>query len=40
LRFNGEAVDVDRPDSVLTYINKPVVWYDRELDITEHILRS
>ena len=34
LRFNGEPVDVDRPDSVLTYINKPVVWYRRGLDIT------
>jgi Skp family chaperone for outer membrane proteins len=38
LRFNGEAVDPDRPDSVLTHINKPVVWYDRGLDITEAIL--
>jgi Skp family chaperone for outer membrane proteins len=40
LRFNGEAVDVDRPDSVLTYINKPVVWYDRGLDITDPILQE
>lgn len=38
LRFNGEEVDVDRPDSVLTHINKPVVWYDRGLDITDAIL--
>jgi Skp family chaperone for outer membrane proteins len=40
LRFNGEAVDVDRPDSVLTFINKPVVWYDRGLDITDAILQE
>jgi Skp family chaperone for outer membrane proteins len=40
LRFNGEQVDVDRPDSVLTFINKPVVWYDRGLDITDPILQD
>jgi Skp family chaperone for outer membrane proteins len=40
LRFNGEAVDVDRPDSVLTFINKPVVWYDRGLDITDAVLQE
>jgi Skp family chaperone for outer membrane proteins len=39
-RFNGEPVDVQRPDSVLTYINKPVVWYDPGLDITEAIMRG
>ncbi len=27
LRFNSEPVDVDKPDSVLQFINKPVVWY-------------
>ena len=40
LRFNGEPVDVQRPDSVLTFINKPVVWYDPGLDITPAILRD
>jgi Skp family chaperone for outer membrane proteins len=40
LRFNGEAVDVNRPDSVLAFINKPVVWYDRGLDITDQILQE
>jgi Skp family chaperone for outer membrane proteins len=34
LRFNGDEVDVDKPDSVLSYINKPVVWYNKSLDIT------
>jgi Skp family chaperone for outer membrane proteins len=40
LKFNGEAVDADRPDSVLAFINKPVVWYAPDLDITENILRE
>jgi outer membrane protein len=38
LRFNGDPVDVDRPDSVLTFINKPVVWYQKNMDITPAIL--
>jgi len=38
LRFNGDPVDVDKPDSVLSYINKPVVWYDKSRDITPIIL--
>jgi Skp family chaperone for outer membrane proteins len=40
LRFNGEPVDVQRPDSVLTFINRPVVWYDPGLDITDFILQD
>ena len=40
LRFNGEKVDVESPESVLTHINKPVVWYDRGLDITAPILED
>jgi Skp family chaperone for outer membrane proteins len=40
LRFNSEPVDVERPDSVLQFINKPVVWYDSGLDITEAILQE
>ena len=38
LRFNGDPVDVERPDSVLSFINKPVVWYQKNLDITPAIL--
>jgi Skp family chaperone for outer membrane proteins len=38
LRFNGDPVDVERPDSVLAFINRPVVWYARERDITPVIL--
>ncbi len=40
LRFNGETVDVQKPDSVLTFINRPVVWYDPGLDITDFILND
>ena len=40
VRFNGEQVDVESPESVLTHINKPVVWYDRGLDITDAILQD
>jgi Skp family chaperone for outer membrane proteins len=40
LRFNGEPVDVQKPDSVLTFINRPVVWYDPGLDITDVILQD
>jgi Skp family chaperone for outer membrane proteins len=38
LRFNGEPVDVDKPDSVMVWINRPVVWYNQGLDITQYIL--
>jgi Skp family chaperone for outer membrane proteins len=40
LRFNGDPVDVDKPDSVLSFINKPVVWYDPNRDITPIILEN
>jgi Skp family chaperone for outer membrane proteins len=40
LRFNGDPVDVDKPDSVLSFINKPVVYYDKSRDITPIILDS
>jgi Skp family chaperone for outer membrane proteins len=40
LRFNGDPVDVERPDSVLTWINKPVVCYQKQLDITPAILQE
>ncbi len=37
-RFNGEKVDPEQPQSVLGEINKPLVWYDQSLDITDAIL--
>jgi Skp family chaperone for outer membrane proteins len=38
LRFSGDLPDVQRPDSILPFIQKQVVWYDPGLDITEPIL--
>ncbi len=38
LRFNGDPADVQRPDSILSFINKPVVYYQQSLDITPAIL--
>ena len=40
VRFNGEPVDVAIPQSMLGYINKPVVWFaqDRGIDITKIVL--
>ena len=40
MRFNGDPVDVDRPESVLGRINQQVVWYQSRLDITPAILRD
>ena len=40
LRFNGDPVDVQRPDSVLAFINKPVVWYQKNMDITPAVLQE
>ena len=38
LRFSREPVDVERPESVLAYINKPVITYSKDLDISDLIL--
>jgi Skp family chaperone for outer membrane proteins len=37
LWFNGEPVDPDQPRSILQEINKPVVYYAPDLDITKII---
>jgi Skp family chaperone for outer membrane proteins len=39
LRFMGDPVEEGNPDSILANINKPVVWYDKNLDITPYILK-
>jgi Skp family chaperone for outer membrane proteins len=39
LRFMGDPVEDGNPDSILANINKPVVWYDKNLDITPYIYR-
>jgi Skp family chaperone for outer membrane proteins len=38
LRFSREEPDLDNPDSILVHINKPVVAYAANLDITDVIL--
>jgi Skp family chaperone for outer membrane proteins len=38
LRFSGDPVDVEKPDSVLAFINRPVVTYAKDRDITPIIL--
>jgi Skp family chaperone for outer membrane proteins len=40
LRFSGDPVDSNNPQSVLADINKPVVYYDQELDITPYVIKS
>jgi len=40
LKFKSEQADADKPEEVLTELNKPVIWYARGLDITPIILES
>lgn len=40
LRFNGEPPDVNVPQDVLREVNKPVVYYNAQIDITQYILDS
>lgn len=37
-RFNGDKINPNQPDSVLTGINRPVVFYNPRLDITDLVL--
>lgn len=38
LRFNGDPIDPDNPPEVVKQLNKPVVYYNRAIDITPVIL--
>jgi Skp family chaperone for outer membrane proteins len=40
LKFSSEASDPEKPDEVLRDLNKPVIWWARNLDITQVILES
>ena len=41
LRFNGDPVDANaQPQETLAYINRPVVWHNQGLDITQVISDS
>lgn len=37
--FNGEPANEDQPDEILREINNPVVWYARDTDITDMIVK-
>lgn len=39
MRFNGDTVDASKPEDVLRDINKPIVWYPKDRDITPFILQ-
>lgn len=39
LRFSVEEANVNDPASVLKQINGPIVWYDKDRDITEAVLQ-
>jgi len=38
LRFNGDPVEKGQPNQILRYVNKQVVWFAPDLDITKIIL--
>lgn len=40
MRFNGDPVSIDNPQDVLRDINKPIVWYPKDHDITPYILEQ
>jgi Skp family chaperone for outer membrane proteins len=40
LRFNGETVDPANRDDILRNINKPIVYYNSQMDITPYILQD
>jgi Skp family chaperone for outer membrane proteins len=40
LRFIGDPVDTSSPESIKQSLNRPVVWYDKNLDITPYIIKS
>lgn len=37
-RFNSDPVDVEKPDDVLRYINRPIVWVPQGCNITAYVL--
>jgi hypothetical protein len=39
LRFADDPVDSNKPESILAAINRPIIWYDKKLDMTPAILK-
>lgn len=40
MRFKGDSVDPQQPESIAGFIQRPVVWYQQGLDITPIILQD
>jgi Skp family chaperone for outer membrane proteins len=40
LKFSSEPSDPEQPDQVLRDLNKPVIWWSRNMDITPVILQT
>ena len=40
LRFDGDPVKVENPEDVLRFINRPVVFHQRQQDITQVVLQG
>ncbi len=40
LRFNGDPLDENDPDLVAKHLNKQVVWYHKNIDVTGLILKT
>lgn len=38
MRFNGDSVDSQQPNEIIRHVNKQVVWFAQDLDITKIIL--
>jgi Skp family chaperone for outer membrane proteins len=38
MRFNGQAITPERPESVNYLLTKDLVWYDPRLDITQEVI--
>jgi Skp family chaperone for outer membrane proteins len=39
MRFSSDTVDESNPESILSSINRPVVWYNPNLDITDFVMQ-
>jgi Skp family chaperone for outer membrane proteins len=39
LRFTGDEMKTDDPQSVMAYLNRPVIWHSQSLDISAEIVK-
>ena len=40
MKFNREAPDPEKPDEIIRDLNKPVLYYAKQLDITDYIVQG